>query len=66
VLGSAWLAWGNTQKDAERFGELLGREETQGAISRILELSEEKEKEKEKGEEFELGLPDNIMDIWEH
>jgi len=51
---------GNMGKDGERFGGLIGKEETQGAISRILG-------KKGYGEagEFELALPDSIVDIWE-
>lgn len=51
---------GSMEKDGERFGKLIGKEETQGAIDIILGR-------KGYGEvgEFELGLPDNIVDIWE-
>ncbi|KAG0650841.1 hypothetical protein D0Z07_2283 [Hyphodiscus hymeniophilus] len=50
---------GSVGKDLERFKELLGKPDTQTSINRILELS--------KGEatEFELGLPDSIIQIWE-
>lgn len=50
---------GSVEKDLGRFKELLGKEDTQKAISRIVELS---------GGfslgEFELGLPDTIVGIW--
>jgi enoyl-CoA hydratase/carnithine racemase len=50
---------GSTGKDGERFGGLIGTEETQRAIDNILG-------KKDYGEvgEFELGLPDNIVDTW--
>jgi enoyl-CoA hydratase/carnithine racemase len=50
---------GNIEKDMERFQELAGKEETQGVISRVLEITEG-----EGGMDFELGWPERISDIW--
>lgn len=50
---------GSVERDGERFVGLIGEGETQFAIGRLLKLSVDQ------GEgEFELGLPDNVMEIW--
>ncbi len=50
---------GSTEKDGERFVALMNTAETQLAIQKILETSDDM-----KLGTFELGLPDSIVDIW--